>query len=44
MSIHLHCAAVEFTYSDQWGMVVLMCDQWPLELTVNGHWYDGCRL
>ena len=21
------------------GMLVLMCDHWPLELAVNGHWY-----
>ena len=35
----MHRAAVEYTCSDQWGMVVLMCDHWPLELAVNGHWY-----
>ena len=22
-------------------MVVLMCDHWPLELAVNGHWYGA---
>ena len=26
---------------DQMGMVVLMCDHWPLELAVNGHWYGA---
>ena len=39
MEIHLHRVVVEFTCSDQWGMVVLMCDHWPLELALNGHWY-----
>ena len=22
-------------------MMVLMCDHWPLELAVNGHWYGA---
>ena len=26
------------------SMVVLMCDHWPLDLAVNGHWYGALEV
>ena len=41
-ALNVNLLAVEFTCSDHGrSMMVLMCDHWPLELAVNGHWYGA---